>query len=61
MKQNTAPSLTPKFVAEEPEFPSPADTRRKPELEPAPKWKNLTLDELQSWLEEEERRQGLTQ
>jgi hypothetical protein len=58
----TAADLENPFVAvaeERPEFPSAAGRRREAEPEPAPKWKNLTLDELQAWADEENRREGM--
>jgi hypothetical protein len=57
---NTTKSPNRKLVTGEPEYPERPEPRQAKESESAPKWKNLTLDELQSWLEEENRRQGIT-
>jgi hypothetical protein len=56
MKQNTVLPPAEKFLAENPDYPSLPERRREVASEPAPKWKNLTLDELQAWADEEEKR-----
>jgi hypothetical protein len=53
MKSNSAKSPTEKYFAEEPDLPSPPEKRRGPEPPASPKWKNLTLDELKAWADEE--------
>jgi len=60
MKPKTAPSSTSEDLADEPDFPAPPDRRHEPKPEPAAKWQNLTLDELQAWMDEDHRRQGIT-
>ena len=53
MKPRTAPSPTSEILDDEPDFPAPPDRRHEPKPDPAPKWQNLTLDELQAWMDEE--------
>jgi hypothetical protein len=72
MKQNNIHSGRPRIIDDSAEIPSPprradrqtgAQAARPPTQakEQTPKWKNLTLDELRNWYEEEKRRQGITQ
>ena len=52
MNSNTIHSPNHRVVAERPEFPPLPEKRRISEPDAPRKWQNLTLDDLQSWMDE---------
>jgi hypothetical protein len=52
MNSNPTHSPTKRAPADRPEFPSLPEKRHEPESAAPRKWQNLTLDELQTWMDE---------